>query len=183
MGIDKKIINPPKEVIEQLHDDFENNGVKIYKVDKDKVPPIFIKPNLIHPNVLKKSDFVAVGVSACQIDCKQYMYLAAGRIDKEKGGMVTDLDPIVMAYDLQSDTPAPSGVTCFHAKFIGRTEELKSEYLHEPIRKLKKDMQGTEIPFDEAPKRFTDAMHYSAEAFRKTFDKKREIRKVRRRRG
>jgi hypothetical protein len=171
MATNKKVIKPSEEVIEQLHNDFTNNTVRIYKTDCDKVPATFIQPNLIHPDVFKKSQFVAVGVSACAAEGRQYMYLAAGRIDQEEGRMVTDLDPIVMVYDLQSGTPAPSGVTCFHADFDGRTTEFKSQVLDTPISGLKEDMQGDEIPFKDAPKRFTEAMHHSAKVYRETFDK------------
>ena len=177
MTTNKKIIEPPEEVIEQLHNDFTNNTVRIYKIDRDKMPTTFIQQNLLHPDVLKKSEFVAVGVSACEEEGRQYMYLAAGRIDKEKGRMVIDLDPIVMVYDLSSGTPASSGVTCFHADFEGRTEEFKSEVLEVPISDLKKDMQGDEVPFDKAPKRFTEAMHHSAKVYRETFDKKKRSNK------
>ena len=185
MGVDKKIIKPPEEVIEQLHNDFTGNKVRFYAIDRDKVPPIFIQPNLIHPDVLKKSKFVAVGVSACAAEGRKYMYLAAGRIDEEDGKMVTDLDPVVMAYDLHSGTAAPSGVTCFHGNFEGRTEELDLNDLNASIVDLEKDIQekAVEIPFDKAPKRFTEAMHYSARVFRKTFDKKKKIKRVGRRRG
>jgi hypothetical protein len=151
MGINKKIIEPPKEVIEQLHNDFTDNTVRFYTIDRDKVPSIFIQPNLIHPDVFEKSTFVAVGVSACAGEGRKYMYLAAGRIDKKNGEMVTDLDPVVMAYDLHSGTPAPSGVTCFHGDFEGRTEELDSNDLNASISDLEKYIQGkgVEIPFDK----------------------------------
>ncbi|MGD0919619.1 MAG: hypothetical protein ABSB22_24535 [Thermodesulfobacteriota bacterium] len=85
---------------------------------------------------------------------------------------MTDLDPIVMVYDLRSGTPASSGVTCFHSDFEGRTEESKSQVLDMPMSDLKKDMQGDEVPFNEAPKRFTETMHHSAKVYRETFDKK-----------
>jgi hypothetical protein len=174
MGIKKRIIKPPEEVVEQVHKDFTDDAVRVYKIERDKVPQVFIQPDLIHPEVFKKSEFVAVGASACEPEGRQYMYLAAGRVDREKGIMVTDLDPIVMVYDLRSGTPSQSGVTCFHADFQGRTEELESRVLDVPISDLGKQMQGDEVPFDKAPKRLTEAMHYSARVYREAFDKKKE---------
>jgi hypothetical protein len=182
MTTKKKIIEPPEEVIEQLHNDFTNDAVRIYEIDRDNVPKLFIQPNLIHPDIFKKSQFVSVGVSACAGEGRQYMYLAAGRIDQKRGKKDTDLDPIVMVYDLRSGAAAPSGVTCFHADYEGRTEPFKSEVLNVPINGLKKDMNGVEVPFKDAPKRFTNAMNHSARTYRNTFDKRKKIRsKVRRR--
>ena len=171
MGTDKTIIEPPEEVIKQLHEDFSDNKVKLYKVGWDKIPSSFIGPTLIHPNVLKKSKFVAVGLSACPADGRQYMYLAPGRIDEANGEIVTDLDPIVMVYDLKLGTPAPSGVTCFHSNFEDRTESVGLEVR---ISDFREDIQreGEEVSFEKAPKRFTEAMNYSAKRYRNTFDKK-----------
>ncbi|MGD0919618.1 MAG: hypothetical protein ABSB22_24530 [Thermodesulfobacteriota bacterium] len=45
MATNKEIIKPPEEVIEQLHNDFTNNTVRIYRIDRDKVPRTFIQPN------------------------------------------------------------------------------------------------------------------------------------------
>jgi hypothetical protein len=178
----KKIIEPLEEVIEQLHNDFNDDAVRIYIIGQDEVPANFIQSDLIHPDVFKKSQFVAAAVSGSTVEGRQYIYLAAGRIDEEKGTMVTDLDPLVMVYDLRSGTAAPSGVTCFHADYEGRTEPLSSQVLKVPINQLKKDIHGERIPFNSAPKRFTNAMHYSAKAYRDTFDERKKIRsKVRRR--
>ena len=174
MGVKKRIIKPPEEVVEQIHKDFRDNSVRIYKIDRDKVPKVFIQRNLIHPDVFKKSEFVAVGASACEPEGRQYMYLAAGRIDRENDIIVTDLDPIVMVYDLRFGTAAQSGVTCYHADFQGRTKELRSGVLDVPISDLGKQMQGDEVPFDKAPTRFIEAMHHSARVYRETFDKKKE---------
>ena len=115
-------------MIEQLHEDNKDNTVRFYKVGLDKLPADFISPSLIHADVYGKSEFVAVGVSACQTDGRQYMYLAPGRIDLENGELVTDLDPILMVYDLKSGTAEPSGVTCFHGKFEGRTEPVSTGF-------------------------------------------------------
>ncbi len=179
MGVKNKVIEPPEEVIEQLHNDFTNNSVRFYSINRDKVPSIFIQPNLIHPDVLKKSKFVAVGVSACAVEGRKYIYLAAGRIDQKSGEIVTDLDPTVMAYDLRTGTAAPSGVTCFHGDFEGRTEEWDSTYLDAGIGELEKEIQGegVEISFEKAPKRFTETMHYMAKAYRENIDRKNETSK------
>ena len=172
MGKKRKIIKPPAEVIEQINKDIDGDKVRVYEVGRDEVPQSFIRPDLIHRDVISKSKSLAVGLSACPGDSRRYIYLAAERIDQEKGITVTDFDPIVMAYDLESGSAAPSGVTCFHAKYDGRTEVVRSDSLNVSINDLEKDVQGkgTEIPFAEAPQRLTQAMHYSAKVYRETFD-------------
>lgn len=122
-------------MIEQLHNDFIDDEVRIYIIDQDEVPATFIQPDLIHPDIFKKSQFVAVAVSGSAVEGRQYMYLAAGRIDQEKGTMVTDLDPLVMVYDLRLGTASPSGVTCFHADYEGRTEPLSSQGAYKSVEK------------------------------------------------
>jgi hypothetical protein len=61
--------------------------------------------------------------------------------------------------------------------------ERNRSVLKVPINRLKKDIHGERVPFNDAPKRFTNAMHYSAKAYRNTFDERKKISsRVRRRR-
>ena len=164
----KKIISVPKPVIEHLREDFQNDRVKIYTVED--LPSIFVDKHLIHPEVLEKCSSISVAASGCTSDGRDYFYIAGLRVDEDDGKTVTDIDPIIMAFDQNSESPEPSGVVRFHGDFEGRTE-IEIEELDVPIEQLRKEITTTEIPFDKAHKRFTQAMHYMAVEYRKNIDK------------
>ncbi|MGA2463772.1 MAG: hypothetical protein ABSH06_05390 [Thermodesulfobacteriota bacterium] len=168
----EKVVKIPNGVIEKIQEDLKNEGVKFYRTDE--IPNNFKDKNLIHPDVLLKTTSVAVGMSACHEDRRNYMFLAPIRIDKESGKYVTDIDPIVMVADLDTGTPGMSGVVRLHDDFEGRTEEIKPEPLNVTLGELGRDVKGGTLSFQEAPERFKNAMHYMAKVYRKNLDKEPE---------
>jgi hypothetical protein len=99
------------------------------------------------------------------------MYLAGIRIDKVKDQNVTDFDPIVLVSNIETGSQWPSGVVTFHSDYKGRTEILETKLVDVSVDELKKELKGKELSFDEAPERLKNAMHYSAEIYRKKLDK------------
>jgi hypothetical protein len=164
MGISEKTVEIPNGVIEQIQNDLQNNGVKIYEIPN--VPRIFVDNNLIHPNIVDRCTSVVAALSASPGEGRNYMFLVGTRIDYEKGKTLTDLDPVVMVSELPSGTPAPSGVIRFHGDFEGRTE-LLVETTDVRIDELREQVKGEELSFDKAPKRFTAAMHHMAKIYKK----------------
>jgi hypothetical protein len=172
MGIEYKIIKIPEGVISQIHNDLENNGVKIYAMQD--VPSVFIDKNIIHPDVAKKSTCVIAALSGSQGEGRNYMFLAAARIDTVSGKYVTDLDPIAMISDLSTYSPSPSAVVKFHGDFQGRTELVTSD-ISIPVSTLQGMVTGALLSFENAPSRFTEAMHYMAKQYKQKIDGKAEI--------
>jgi len=165
----QKVIKIPDGVIDQIQQDVKSNSVKLYQCDE--IPQVFIHKDLIHPEMFKKCIGVAVGLSACCGDNRNYMYLAGMRIDKVKGENVTDFDPIVMVSNIKTGSQSPSGVAAFHSDYEGRTEILETKLVDVSVDELKKEVKGKELSFDEAPERLKNAMHYSAEIYRNKMDK------------
>ncbi len=97
------------------------------------------------------------------------MFLAAARIDTVTGSYVTDLDPIVMVSDLTTRSPEPSGVVKFHGDFDGRTQYETSD-TSIPVSSLQAKITGAILPFEDAPARFVQAMHYMAEQYKFKID-------------
>ncbi len=170
MSQKNKICTIPDDVIKKIHDDIEGNGVRIYRVCD--VPDSFINKHLIHPEVLKKSTSVVAAVSGCVGDERNYIFLTTVRVDKNNEFYETDLDPIVMVSDLESNSPSPSGVIHFHGNFNGRTEstDIPVEPYYNPVKELQNEVNGSVITFEEAPDRFTNAMHYMANVYRKKIE-------------
>ena len=162
MRQDYKIIQIPELVVAQIRSDVNNNEIRVYAMDR--VPDIFIHKDLIHPDVALKSTCVVAGVSGSNDAGINYMFLAAARIDQVSGSLVTDLDPIVMVSDLSTNTARPSGVTKFHGDFIGRTEFLTSG-ISTNISDLQRQITGSVLQFDDAPRRFKEAMHFMAKQY------------------
>ena len=165
----QKIVKIPNGVIDQILQDVKNNGVRFYAFDE--VPPVFIHKDLIHPKLFDKCIGATVAVSGCCADNRNYMYLGGIRIDKEKGQNVTDFDPVVLVSNIETGSQAPSGVVTFHADYEGRTEPLGSKLVDVSLDELKKELNGKELSFDEAPERLKNAMHYSAQVYRNELDK------------
>jgi hypothetical protein len=165
----KKIIKIPNGVIDQIQEDIKSNSVRFYQCDE--VPEVFIHKDLIHPEMFKKCIGVAAALSACCGDNRNYMYLAGMRVDEVKGESVTDFDPIVMVSNIETGTQSPSGVVAFHSNYEGRTEILETKLVDVSVDELKKEVKGRELSFDEAPERLKNAMHFSAEIYRKEMDK------------
>jgi len=165
----EKIIKIPNGVIDQIQQDIKSNSVKLYQCDE--VPEVFIHKDLIHPKIFEKCIGVAVARSACCADNRNYMYLAGMRIDEAKGESVTDFDPIVMVSNIETGSESPSGVVAFHSDYEGRTEILETKLVDISIDELKKEVKGKELSFNIAPKRLKNAMHFSAEIYRKKMDK------------
>jgi len=138
----------------------------------DDVPEEFISKDLkdlFHPEVLSKCDTFVVAVSGCPAENRDYMFFTGLRNDRERNSQVNDLDPTGMVYDLSTESPAPSGIVVFHGDFEGRTEEnysISSKHVGE----FKEEIKNKWIPFEEAPKRFTNAMHYVAKKYRDKID-------------
>lgn len=167
MAVEQKIVSIPDIVIQQIRSDLAGNGVRIYAIEE--VPPIFIQKDLIHPAVLEKSTCLVAGVSACPAEDREYIFLTAARLDMVRRTYVTDLDPIVMVYNFSTNSPAPSGVVRFHADFEGRTA-LETSDLSTPLSSLQAQVSGSQLTFEQAPQRFTEAMHFMADRFKKAFD-------------
>jgi hypothetical protein len=166
----EKIIKVPNGVIDQIQQDIKGNGVKYYQCDE--VPQAFIHKDLIHPQMFQKCIAVTVALSACCADNRNYMYLGGMRIDKDKrkGEKVTDFDPIVMVSSIDTGSQSPSGVVTFHSDYEGRTKILETKLVDVSVDELKQEVNGKEMSFDEAPERLKNAMHFSAETYRKLMD-------------
>jgi len=169
MANERKPIPIPSTVVEQLRRDLDSNGVRVHSVAE--IPSFLIDRQLLHPEVLKKSQGAVVALSGCATEGRDYMFLAPIRRDEAKGTTVTDLDPIVMVFNSSTKSAEPSGVALFHSDFEGRTEPLlpESGYLASTVCELRSGISGSTIPFDQAPRRFTNAMHFAAEAYNKMF--------------
>ena len=166
----EKIIEIPASVVNRLQQDIKENGVIIYA--HDKVPKSFINKNLIHPEVAEKCNLFYAAVSGSTPDNRAYMFLAPSRVDHERRGAVTDVDPIVFVSDLDSGAPAPSGIVTFHSEYEGRTEPLDIEASEVNMTELRGEVTTEIIPFDKAPERLKNAMHYVADKYKKKFDNK-----------
>lgn len=167
MGIKEKDIKINPQVIDQIKKDLDSDGVRIYEFNK--VPAIFVDNNLIHPAIIEKCSCITAATSACYDDGRNYMILAASRVDKSNGEIVTDIDPIVMVADLETGSPAPSGCIRFHGHFKGRTESenLNIDTIDIAVLDLRKKITGSKQSFQGAPPRITEAMHYMANVYRR----------------
>jgi len=165
----EKIIKIPNGVIDQIQQDITSNGVRFYRYDE--VPEVFIHKDLVHPKMFNKCIGVAAALSACCADNRNYMYLAGIRTDKVKGQNVTDFDPIVLVSNIKTGSQATSGVVTFHSDYKERTKILETKLVDVSVDELKKEVESKELSFDEAPERLKNAMHYSAEVYRKELDK------------
>lgn len=167
MGIKKKIIQIPEKTIEKIREDINGDGVKIYELSN--LPQQFIGKELIHPDVCDKCDSFVVAVSGCRIEGREYMFISGLRRDQDGKNYVTDIDPIGMVYDLSTQSPAPSGIALLHGNFRGRTEiDYSSTAIS--VNELREKLGGEMIPFNEAPERFTNAIHFVAKNYRKNLD-------------
>lgn len=165
----EKIIKIPNGVIDQIQQDIKNNGVRFYRYDE--VPEVFIQKDLIHPKMFNKCIGVAVALSACCADNRNYMYLAGIRIDKVKGQNVTDFDPIVLVSNIKNGSQVTSGLVTFHNGYKQRTEIIETKLVDGSVDELKKEVESKTLSFDEAPERLKNAMHYSAEVYREKLNK------------
>jgi hypothetical protein len=166
MGKKRKKISIPEEVVNKIQYDYQNNGITIFKI-KD-TPDIFISKNLIHPDVLQKSTSIITGFSSSLDDGKNYMFLVAARLDEEKGKYVTDLDPIVMVSDINTQKPGEIGIVRFHGNFVGRgkIECIVENDFQKTVLDLRNEITGSQIEFEKAPDRLKNAMHYMANEYK-----------------
>lgn len=172
MGKKEKRIPINPLVPEQIQKDFDSDGVCYYK--HDGIPDIFIEKNLIHPDIVEKCSHVVTAISGSIEEGRNYMFIAGVRVDKEDKKYVTDIDPIVMVADLETGSPTPSGCIRFHGKFSGRTEEtdisIEESTFDMAVDELRTTVSGTVFKFEDVPERFTHAIHYMAECYRRNYD-------------
>ncbi|HDH04488.1 MAG TPA: hypothetical protein ENH01_02065 [Nitrospirae bacterium] len=166
MGTKKKIVSIPQAIVQRIRDDIQNDGIKIYKIDD--LPKEFIGKDLLHPDVCSKCDTFVASVSGSHMEGREYMFIAGLRRDSQGDDQVTDLDPIGMIYDLSTESPAPSGIAIFHGNFEGRTDDVHSGTVS--VNELKEKLIGGVMSFEEAPKRFINAMHFVAKKYRDNID-------------
>jgi hypothetical protein len=164
-----KVIKIPSGVIEQIQQDVKGNSVRFYQ--SNGVPNVFIQKDLIHPEMFQKCIGVTVALSACCAENRNYMYLAGMRVDNDNGERVTDFDPIVMVSNIETGSQSPSGVVSFHSDYEGRTEIVEARLANVSVEELKREVSGKELTFNEASERLKNAMHYSAESYRRIMDK------------
>jgi hypothetical protein len=93
------------------------------------------------------------------------MFIAGLRKDNEDGYQVTDIDPIGMIYDLDTESHAPSGIALFHGDFEGRTE-IDYSNNKVTIGSIKKQLGDEIMTFEKAPKRFINAIHFVANKYK-----------------
>ena len=167
MGKTKKIVPIPANTIDKVREDLGADGVKLYEITE--LPKEFVGKDLIHPDVCSKCDTFVACVSGSHVDGREYMFIAGLRKDHEDGYQVTDIDPIGMVYDLEIQSPAPSGIALFHGNFQGRTE---IDYSNTTITvdSLKQQLGDEMMTFANAPKRFTNAIHYVANKYKSSVD-------------
>jgi len=163
----KKIIIP-KTVIQQIQTDIDNHSVKIYNFND--LPSVFVGRNLIHPEIVSKSTEFYAACSGSTVENRAYMFIAAARLDHQGSNLVTDIDPIVMVAQLDDGQPYPSGAVNFHGSFSGRTEPLNPIGSSIRIEDLRNNITSETIPFEKAPPRLIEAMHYVADRYKKVFD-------------
>jgi hypothetical protein len=171
VGVKEKKIPIKPEIVEKIWADFDSNGVNIYRIDT--IPDIFIDNQLLNPHVINKSTYAAVATSGCPQEGLEYMFMTTCRLDVNNGLYVTDLDPIVMAYNLDNKEPMPSGAVRFHGDFEGRTLETglneSSIIFEDALQTLQNRIINIQLPFEDADGRFTNAMHYMADVYRKNY--------------
>ena len=168
MGRKKKIIPIPPEVVQKIRQDIESHGVKIYQLDN--LPEEFVGKDLLHPDVCSKCDTFVASVSGSYEENREYMFLAGLRRDCEGDDQVTDIDPIGMVYDLSTQSPAPSGIVVFHGNFEGRTKPIYCSTAIS-VKELRERLSNNVMSFEEAPKRFKNAMHFVARKYQDNVDK------------
>jgi len=156
-------------VIEQLRHDLETDGVQIYSIKE--IPPFLVDKNLLHPDVVARSTGAVAALSGCKGNGRDYLFISTMRGDLSGNSVVTDLDPIVFVYDTNKGGPDPSGVALFHSEFGGRTEyscELQDS-LSATVAEIQQNLSGCKLAFAEAPQRFTNAIHFTAQTYEKFF--------------
>ena len=168
MGKKKKIILIPPEIVQKIHEDIGGNRVKIYQLDD--LPEQFVDKDLIHPNVYCQCDTFVAAVSGSYEENREYMFIAGLRRDCEGDNQVTDIDPIGMVYDLSTQSPDPSGIAVFHGNFEGGTDEANYSTAIS-VKELKEKLNNNVMSFEEAPKRFQNAMHFVARKYKDNVDK------------
>ena len=168
MGKKKKIIPIPPEVVQKIREDIETDGLKIYQLDD--LPEEFVGKDLLHPDVCSKCDRFVACVSGSHEENREYLFIAGLRRDHEGDNQVTNIDPIGMVYDLSTEWPAPSGIVVFHGNFQGRTEEVYSSTAIS-VSEFREKLGNNVMSFEEAPKRFKNAMHFVARKYRNNVDK------------
>jgi len=168
MGKKKKIIPIPPEIVHKIREDIESDGVKIYQLDD--LPKEFVGKDLLHPDLCSKCDTFVAAVSGSHEENREYMFIAGLRRDCEGDNQVTDIDPIGMVYDLSTQSPDPSGIVVFHGNFEGRTEEVYYSTAIS-VKELKEKLNNSVLSFEEAPKRFKNAMHFVARKYKDNVDK------------
>jgi hypothetical protein len=161
MGKREKLLSVPEKVIDAIKADLTGNGVHFYKVDE--IPSVFIDKDLIHPDVVAKSTCMVAALSGSAADDREYMFLSTLREDKGH----TDMDPIVMVYNTNTDSPEPSGVLRLHGDFNGRTLPLSSTA---SLSELQNQTITSGAAFDQVDTRFEEAMHYMAYQYQQHFD-------------
>ena len=172
MGNKEKLVPINPLAIDQIQKDLSSDGVCYY--EPEDIPPEFIDPYLIHPEVMKKCSHIVTAISGSNEDGRKYMFIAPVRVDKEGNKYVTDLDPIIMVSDLETGSPMASGCVRFHGTFSGRTEEtglsIEQYSFEKAVAELRTTVSGTKCKFEEAPERFTYAMHYMAKCYRRNYE-------------
>jgi hypothetical protein len=171
VGITEKKISINPNVIDKIQNDLINDSVRIYTIPS--IPSIFIDNNLFHPKVLESSTCAVIGTSGSPETNLNYMFITPCRLDITNGQYVTDLDPIVMAFDIEKGEPFPSGCVRFHGDFQGRTQEanisLNTYVFDEALEIERSAISDTNKSFTDADRRFTETMHYMAKIFRNNF--------------
>ncbi|MFQ5771987.1 MAG: hypothetical protein ACE5HX_15740, partial [bacterium] len=135
----------------------------------DHVPKEYIDFGLVHPDVADKSAGLMLTISGSAIDNRDYMVVSALRLDRDNNYYVTDMDPIVMVYDNEKNSPEASGVIRFHGNFEGRTEPTNFCISHS-IAEIKRCINQEEYSFEAAPIRYQNATHYMANIYKRIFD-------------
>jgi hypothetical protein len=153
----------PSGVIQRVKNEVKGDNVTVIKFNINDIPIEFM--SLLHPDVKKKSTCAYLAVSGCPEDGLNYAFLGFERVDKND----IDLDPIVMAYDLETGSPAPSGVATYHGKFTERTVPISAQYGSMSVAQIVQAIKTEKMPFSKAPPKLTTAMGWVANKYRKHY--------------
>lgn len=168
MAKKQKIEAVSPQVVEFIRNEFDSNGVQLYQVDD--IPSQLIGSGLLAQGAIDKTVSAFVALSGCADPEMDYILMGLVRkdADKQSGNLVTDIDPIMLAYDHSLGAPNTGSIQVFHGNFDDRTQTLMCE-ADTSLSDLRSTITTTGVCFEQADQRYANAMHFMAPRFKQAF--------------
>jgi hypothetical protein len=168
MNKKQKVAAVSPTIVESIRRDFSSNGINLYRIED--IPEQLIGPGLFAQGALEKSTTAFVALSGSADPACDYILMGLLRKDVEKGKIVTDIDPIMLAYDTANDASFTGSLQTFHGHddFHGRTQLLPFT-VDTSLEALRSTVVTTGSLFEQADERYTNAMHFMATRFNDVF--------------